>query len=125
MTSDSPKSHDTQPHAAETPSTLQDAIRARALNTLARDESARKRSPRQIVIATLLMLVAVGAFLFVIDLSVRTMHHIMELWFPAKTQVQPDVRQPYPVIVESSTPVEQAPNQPSSAHSASSGTNNK
>lgn len=112
MTSDSSQSHDTDQHP--TPSKLQDAIRARALHTIARDESARKRSPRQIVVATLLMLIAVGAFLFVIDLSVRTMHHIMELWFPAKTQIQPDVRQPYPVIVE-----------PSSTSSATSSAGNK
>jgi len=100
---------------SELPNQLQDAIRARALSTIARDETIGKRSPRQLFIAALLMLVAVSALLFVINLGVRTMHRILDLWFPAHTQPQPDVTKPYLITLDPA-----APEEPTASRSASS-----
>jgi len=100
------------------PRNLQDAIRARALHTIERDRDVRKRSPKQIAAAAILMVVAVGAFLFATDITMRTMHRIVSLWLQIRSQSQqPNVKEPYPVTYVPMTPPEPSSSSSSSATS--------
>lgn len=113
-----PDSPDNDSHATPPSETndLQEAIRARALHTIARDEQMRKRSPRQRIVAVLLMMAALAGFLFAVDIGVRTTHRIIDLWLQIREQAQqPDVKQPFPVTVEPASP---APDSSSSSSSA-------
>lgn len=120
MSSDSIPPPDSEPPQPNTPNSLQDAIRARALHTIARGAEVHKRSPKQIITAAVLMLIAVGALLFAVDIGVRTMHRIIDIWLSIRQQAsQPDVKQPYPVTVEPAAPDMSKPEPSSSSGSAS------
>lgn len=122
MTSES--SSNTPPNSDQPPSgspgALQAAIRARALHTIERSRDVRKRSPKQTVIAFVLMLVAVFAFLFAVSLGTRTLHRIIDLWLQIREQAQqpapPDVTQPYRVTVEPAPPDSSSSSAGSGAH---------
>src|SRR5690349_5833067 len=102
MTAETQSEHD---HQDNLPSSLQDAIRARALHTIERDSAVRKRSPKQIAAAAILMVIALCGFLFATDISMRTMHRIVSLWVQIRSQQQqPDVKEPYPVTYVPMTP---------------------
>lgn len=85
-----PASRDPLDSSQRAPTALQQAIRARALDTLDNAERLPKPTRQRKLVVAGLVVATVAVLLLLIDFSVRVMHHILMMWYPeAPAQVQP------------------------------------